>query len=286
MAGLSSALNIAKNALLNFQTATSVISHNVANVNNPSYSRQKAIETTYPPSPSPVGSIGSGSKVEKIIHYFDAFLEKNINLKKTDLGLFSASEAGLNILESLFNETQDSGLANILREFWNAWQNLANYPENYAARTQVIENGKLIAEALKSKFQGMRDLETQIGIKLKELVEKINSLSSQIAELNLQIIAMESGGKSANDLRDKRDNLIGELSQLANIQYFETKEGSYNVILGKGFNLINLGYSWKLELSGTDIYWKGSSGERVPLSSKEVESGELGGWLKLLEQLS
>ncbi|MFN3921997.1 MAG: hypothetical protein ACK4K4_06325 [Caldimicrobium sp.] len=76
MAGLTSALNIAKNALLNFQTATSVIAHNVANVNNPSFSRQKAIETTYPPSPSPVGPLGSGSKIEKIMRYFDAFLER------------------------------------------------------------------------------------------------------------------------------------------------------------------------------------------------------------------
>lgn len=286
MAGLTSALNIAKNALLNFQTATSVISHNVANVNNPSFSRQKAIETTYPPSPSPVGSIGSGSKIEKILRYFDAFLERNINLKKTDLGLFSASESGLNILESLFNESQDSGLAQILREFWTSWQNLANYPENISARTQVIENGKLLIEALKTKFQGMRDLENQIGLKLKEIIEKINSLSSQIAELNLQIIANESGGKSANDLRDQRDRLVGELSQLANIQYFETKEGAYNIILGRGFNLVNLGYSWKLALSGIDLYWIGSNGERIPLTSKEVASGELGGWLKLLEQLS
>ncbi len=286
MAGLSSALNIAKNALLNFQLATSVISHNVANVNNPAYSRQKAIETTYPPSPSPVGSIGSGSRIEKIIRYFDAFLERNINLKKTDYGLVSASEAGLNILESLFNETQDSGLSKILREFWNAWQNLANYPENLSARTQVIEYGKLITEGLKAKFQGMRDLETQIGLKLKEMVDNINRLSSQIAELNLQTIARESGGKTANDLRDQRDRLVGELSQLASIQYFETKEGAYNIILGKGFNLVNLGYNWKLEISGTEVYWVGSNGEKVPLSGKEVPSGELGGWLKLLEQLS
>ncbi|MGC8871314.1 MAG: flagellar hook-associated protein FlgK [Caldimicrobium sp.] len=286
MAGLSSALNIAKNALLNFQLATSVISHNVANVNNPSYSRQKAIETTYPPSPSPVGSIGSGSRIEKIIRYFDSFLERNLNLKKTDYGLFSASEAGLNILESLFNETQDSGLSKILREFWNAWQNLANYPENLSARTQVVEYGKLISEALSTKFQGMQDLENQIGLKLKEMVDNINRLSSQIAELNLQIIARESGGKTANDLRDQRDRLVGELSQLASIQYFETKEGAYNIILGKGFNLVNLGYSWKLQISGKDVYWVGSQGERVPLTSKEIPSGELGGWLKLLEQLS
>jgi len=286
VAGLTSALNIAKNALLNFQLATSVISHNVANVNNPSFSRQRAIETTYPPSPSPVGAIGSGSKVEKILRYFDIFLERNINLKKTDLGLFSASESALNILESLFNETQDSGLSKILREFWNAWQNLANYPENLSARTQVVESGKLIAEALKAKFQGMKDLETQIGLKLKEIVDNINRLSSQIAELNLQIIARESGGRTANDLRDQRDRLVGELSQLANIQYFESKEGAYNIILGKGYNLVNLGTYWKLGISGLEVYWIDSQGAKVPLTSREVASGELGGWLKMLEQLS
>ena len=59
MAGLIAALNIAKNALLSFQTATQVISHNIANVNNEAYCRQKPIETTLPPSPSPVGPIGT-----------------------------------------------------------------------------------------------------------------------------------------------------------------------------------------------------------------------------------
>jgi len=286
MGGLTSALNIAKNALLTFQIATQVISHNIANVNNEAYCRQKVVETTYPPSPSPVGNIGTGVKVETIKRYFDAFLERNINLKKTDYGLFSAEETGMTILESLFNDTQETGLSKILQDFWSSWQNLANYPENLAARTQVIENGKLIAEALKEKFQGMKDLQNQIGLKLKTLVDEINNLASQIAELNQQIVAQEAGGKPANDLRDQRDKLVSQLSQLANIQYFETKDGAYNIILGKGLNLVNLNYSWKLEISGTDVYWVGSNGEKIPITSEQVSSGELGGWLKLLEQLS
>jgi flagellar hook-associated protein 1 FlgK len=287
MAGLTAALNIAKNALLTFQTATQVISHNIANVSNEAYCRQKPIETTYPSSPSPAGPIGSGVKIEMIQRYFDAFLEKNINLKRTDYGLFSAEETGLTILETLFNEvTEESGLINILQNFWTAWQNLSNYPENLSARTQIIETGKLIVEALRAKFKGMQDLETQIGLKLKTIVDKINALSSQIAELNLQISAMETGGKSANDLRDQRDKLVGELSQLVSIQYFETKEGAYNIVLGKGFNLVELGKTWKLEVSGTDVYWVSTKGEKIPLTSKEVNSGELGGWLRLLEQLS
>jgi flagellar hook-associated protein 1 FlgK len=287
MAGLTATLNILKNALLTFQTATQVVSHNIANVSNETYCRQKPIETTYPSSPSPAGPIGSGVKIEMIQRYFDAFLEKNINLKKTDYGLFSAEETGLTILETLFNEVADeSGLINILQSFWTAWQNLSNYPENLSARTQITETGKLIVEALQAKFKGMQDLETQIGLKLKTIVERINALSSQIAELNLQISAMETGGKSANDLRDQRDKLVGELSQLVFIQYFETKEGAYNIVLGKGFNLVELGRTWKLEISGTDVYWVSTKGEKIPLTSKEVSSGELGGWLRLLEQLS
>jgi len=287
MAGLSAALNIAKNALLTFQTATQVVSHNIANVSNEAYCRQEPVETTYPASPSPVGPIGSGVKIERIMRYFDAFLEKNINLKRTDYGLYSAEETGMTILETLFNEVADeSGLIQILQDFWMAWQNLSSYPENLSARTQVIETGKLITEALKAKFKGLQDLETQIGLKLKTIVDRINALSSQIAQLNLQISATEVGGKSANDLRDQRDKLVGELSQLASIQYFETKEGAYNIVLGKGFNLVELGRTWNLEVSGTDVYWVSSQGERIPLTSEKVSSGELGGWLRLLEQLS
>lgn len=287
MAGLSAALNIAKNALLTFQTATQVISHNIANVNNEAYCRQKPVEITLPPSPSPAGPIGTGVKIEMIKRYFDVFLEKNINLKRTDYGLYSAEDTGMTILETLFNEVADeSGLIQILQNFWMAWQNLANYPENLSARTQVIETGKLITETLKAKFKGLQDLETQIGLKLETLVDRINALSSQIAELNFQISAMETGGRSANDLRDQRDKLVGELSQLVSIQYFETKEGAYNIVLGKGFNLVELGRSWNLEVSGTDVYWVSTEGEKIPLTSDEVSSGELGGWLRLLEQLS
>lgn len=286
MAGLISALNIAKNALLNFQLATQVITHNISNVNNENYSRQKVIETTYPPEPSFIGPIGRGAKIEKIIRYFDIFLEKNINLKKTDYGMYSAEETGLTILESYFNETNESGLLGILKDFWNAWQNLANYPESFPARSEVIEYGKLIAESLKTKFQGMKDLEDQINVKLQELVERINTLVSQIASLNQEIIAQEVGGKSANDLRDKRDQLVAELSQLVDIQYFETKEGAYNIVLEKGFNLVNLNQFWKLEVSGKGIYWIGPNNKKILITSKEITSGELGGWLRLLEQIS
>ncbi|MBX6422751.1 flagellar hook-associated protein FlgK [Thermosulfurimonas sp. F29] len=286
MAGLSSALNIAKNALLAFQTQVQVTSHNVANVDTEGYSRQKVITTPYPPSPSPVGPIGSGVKIDQIKRYFDAFIEANLNFKRSDLGLVSAEETGLRLVESIFNETGDLGLSKLVNDFFSAWQTLSNRPEGFAERRLVVEKGKLVAESLRSKFQALRDLENNIGLKLRNTVDRINDLARQIAEINLQITAAETGGHEANDLRDQRDRLVAELAKLAPIRYFENKDGAYNVILGRGFNLVDVDRAWQLEISGTEVYWVGHQGERARLTGKEIAGGELGGWLRIVEQIS
>ncbi len=286
MGGLTGALNIAKNALLAFQTGVQVTSHNVANVDTEGYSRQKVVTTPYPPSPSPMGPLGSGVKIEKIKRYFDAFLEANLNLKRTSYGLFSAEEAGMRLVESVFNETTDLGLSKLIDEFFSAWQTLSVRPEGLPERRLVVEKGKLLAESIAEKFGALKDLEKNIGVKLESVVEKINSLAQQIAELNLQITTAETGGKEANDLRDQRDRLIGELSELVSIRYFENKDGAYNVVMGKGFNLVDVDKYWELEVSGTEVYWRGHRGEFVRLTSREVSGGELGGWLKIFEQVS
>ncbi len=286
MAGISSALNIAKNALLAFQTEVHVTSHNVANVDTEGYSRQKVVLTPYPPSPSPVGPIGSGVKVDQIKRYFDAFLEANLNLKRSDLGLFSAEETGMRLVEGIFNEAGDQGLSKLLNDFFSAWQTLSNRPEGVPERRLLVEKGKLLAENLRDKFQSLRDLENNIGLKLKEVVERINDLAAHIAELNNQITAAETGGHQANDLRDQRDHLIAQLAKLAPIRYFETKDGAYNVILGRGFNLVDVDRSWQLEISGTEVYWVGHQGEKARLTGEEVAGGELGGWLRIVEQIS
>ena len=286
MSGLSSALNIAKNALLAFQTSVQVTSHNVANVDTEGYSRQKPVSTPYPPSPSPVGPMGSGVKIDQIKRYFDAFLEANLNLKRTELGFFTAEETGMRLVEAVFNEAGDLGLATILNDFFSAWQTLSNRPEGLPERRLVVEKGKLLAESISEKFRALKDLKDNVGRKIKSLVENINRLALEISELNLQITAAESGRHQANDLRDQRDRLIAELSKLVPIRYFENKDGAYNVILGRGFNLVDVDRYWKLELSGTEVYWLGHSGEKARLTSQEVAGGEFGGWLRILEQIS
>ncbi len=286
MGGLYSALNISKNALLAFQTAVHVTSHNVANVDTEGYCRQRVITTPYPPTPSVVGPLGSGVKVDQIKRYFDAFLEMNINLKRSDLGLLEAEETGLDLIQTLFNETNTQGLSSMLSDFFSAWQGLSDRPEGIPERRVVIEKGQVLAENISERYQKLIALEHNISLKLKDVIDEINDLVKQIADLNLQITAAESGLHQANDLRDQRDRLVAELSELVQIRYFETAQGAYSIVLGNGLNLVDIDNYWQLELSGGEVYWVSDSGEKVRITSKDVSQGKLGGWLRILEQIS
>ncbi len=286
MGGLYSALNISKNALLAFQTAVHVTSHNVANVDTQGYCRQKVITTPYPSTPSVVGPLGSGVKVEQIKRYFDAFLEMNLNLKRSDLGLLEAEETGFDLVQDLFNETNTQGLSSMLSDFFSAWQGLSDRPEGIPERRVVLEKGQVLAENISDKYQNLVALEHDISLKLKDVIDEINDLIKQIADLNLQITAAESGLHQANDLRDQRDRLVSELSELVQIKYFETNQGAYSIVLGNGLNLVDIDNYWQLELSGEEVYWISDSGEKVRITSEDISQGKLGGWLRILEQIS
>ncbi|AEH44340.1 flagellar hook-associated protein FlgK [Thermodesulfatator indicus DSM 15286] len=286
MAGLYSALNIAKNSLLAFQMGVQVTGHNVANVDTEGYSRQKVVNVPYPPTPGPAGPMGSGVKVEQIKRYFDAFLEANLNLKRSDLGLLSAEETGLDLIQGLFNETNPLGLSKMLDDFFTSWQGLSNRAEGIPERRVVLEKGRVLAEAISDKYQNIVNLEQNVRLKLRDVVNEINELAKQIAEINRQITAAESGLHQANDLRDQRDKLVAKLSELTQVRYFENNQGAYAVILGNGYNLVDIDSYWQLEMAGGEVYWLGHSGEKVKLTSKEVSQGKLGGWLRIVEQIS
>src|SRR5262249_52821508 len=59
-----------------------------------------------------------------------------------------------------------------------------------------------------------------------------NTIGSEIASLNKQIVVAESSGQRANDFRDRRDLLVDRLSELVQVNVTEQPSGSINVALG------------------------------------------------------
>ena len=66
---------------------------------------------------------------------------------------------------------------------------------------------------------------------MKETVDEINNLASQIAVLNGQITSAKSGGDTASSLLDKRDSLLKQLSQLVDTNVVEQETGQVTVYI-------------------------------------------------------
>lgn len=290
MAGISHVLNVAKEALLAHQLSVQVASHNVANVDTPGFTRQTLSLTTNLATPGAVGSIGGGVKGEQIKRNFDQFITQRIVTQEGVLGNLDAQQESLRIVEAIFNEAPGLALNDLLSKFWNSWQDLSDNPEVLATRQTVVQNGQLLFDHLQTMNAEIIRARSDIAINLDTAVEDVNSLSRQIANLNVEISTSEGPGRDANDLRDKRDELVKELSKFLDVSYFETKTGAYTVLLADGHPLVETESSWQVEWANNQLYWLNTTPEgettRQSVGSGAELGGKIGGWLEIRGQLT
>ena len=121
--------SITMRALMAAQKGLEVTAHNIANVNTPGYSRQRAELSTsgpimYPGINRPGGTplqLGTGVKITSIKRMRDTFLDHVYRHSTTDYGQFGAKAAGFSRIEIALNEPSDNGLSNEITEFFNSF---------------------------------------------------------------------------------------------------------------------------------------------------------------------
>ena len=263
MPGLFSGLEIGKRALMAQQLAMNTASHNIANSTTPGYSRQRVSLVASYPQDTPHGSVGTGVLADSVRHIRDLFLTEQYRGANSNQTQWETTHKTLSQIESFFNEPSGTGLAQSISDFWNAWENLATNP---TARSTVIEKTKVLVNELKQYATQLNDLQASLNSEITNRVQQINELGGQIAAINKQIVGAELAGDKANDLRDKRDLLVDNLSVLAQVRTIERPNGSLTVLLGS-MALVDGGDSLdiatKVEQSGnstvTRAVWKNTN---------------------------
>jgi len=285
MAGLTNLLNIGKVGLLAQQTSLQTTGHNISNVNTPGYSRQDVSLSAKDPTPTFIGPIGNGVEATDIVRAYDRFITQTLFGKTSEMSGLKTRLSGMQIVEGTLNEVEENGINTLLEDFWNSWDDLANNAEGMAERTTLLQRAGALSDALKDKYNTLVKFSKDIDLNIDSSIRDINQITGQIAELNVQIVAAEAGHHSANDLRDQRDQLLNRLSQLANVNYFETERGSYTVLIGQGSPLVEDDQSWNLEMREGAVNWIGSNGQKFELTTEDISAGELGGWLDIKKRL-
>jgi flagellar hook-associated protein 1 FlgK len=217
-------LEIAKRGVMVHQTALDITGHNIANVNTPGYSRQVGNMVTNRPWHSPsmngarIGQVGTGVDMQSINRIRDAFIDAQIRNEARTTGYWTGIYEGMTQVESIINEPSEEGLRAVLDQFWAAWQDVTVNPENNSTRAVVVQRGMALSDTFKHMYSQYRALQYDLNDTVAIKVDEINVLAQSIADLNYQIKVVEGAGKIPNDLYDRRDLLLDDLSSIIDIK--------------------------------------------------------------------
>ena len=231
---LNSALNIGRTALLGYQGALQVIGNNISSAGTDNYTRLT-------PQLSPlqgdtlVGNLkpGAGVALSGIQRNIDEALEGRVRLAIGSAQANDAQRTTLTRIEAAFSDASGTDIASRLTNFFNSFEELQNRPDDTATRELVLAGGTQLVGALLYARTALVDVGEDIDGQIVGLVQSADSMAGRIARLNEEITAAEAGTRGqATGLRDQRDTLLRELSQIFDVTVREQPNGALNVYIG------------------------------------------------------
>jgi len=277
--------------LLSAQRALATVSQNINNVNTEGYSRQRVELAAKAPAAMGFGFVGTGVQINSIERVFDTFVASQLRTSTASSAQFSEFYTLASRVNNLIADA-DSGLMPSMQSFFDAVQTAADDPASVAARQVLLSEGETLAARFQSLNQGLADIRDSINQTIRTEVTAINGITSALADVNRAIsIALSSGnGNSPNDLLDKRDQMVLELSKYTSVSTVEQDNGAMDIFIGSGQavvvgfdsrDLLTLNNSFDPEQVEIGL----SAGSSAVELSSQLTGGSLGGLLSFRTQL-
>jgi flagellar hook-associated protein 1 FlgK len=221
--GAFSGLNTALKGVLAQQRALDTTGHNIANVETQGYSRQEAVLTAARALQLNNGQvysgasaqIGQGVEVAEYRRLRNDFLDLQWRAQNMNGGEADARASKLMQVEAAINDSSESGLSKQLSAFYNAWSDLAANPESPAARTALYGKAQTLMAGIHSLDQTLANVDAQATNEVATLLSaggKIEQIARELNTLNEAINRSLIVNDSPNDLMDRRDLLLDQLS--------------------------------------------------------------------------
>ena len=213
-------LSIASSGIRAANAALNTTANNIANTHTDGYSRQQVTQeaadalrlfTTY-------GCAGAGVDTVAIERVRDEFYDLRFRNNNSTLGEYDIKKYYTQSIEDYLDDDGDTGFEAIFDEFMRALQDVKNNPSRRDYKAAFIASTQKLAEYFNTTAGNLQALQKDVNEEIKLRVERINSITSEIATMNKQINVVEMTGTRANQLRDKRDLLLDELSEIVDIK--------------------------------------------------------------------
>jgi len=212
-------------------------------------------------------------------------VETRLRQETLHLGYWETMREGLGQVELFFNEPSDTGINSAMDQLWDSLQDLSHSADSESVRRVVVQRAEVLVEAIKNTRNQLQGLRADLNNSVDIVINEVNVLASQIADLNNQIGKVTATGNHPNDLLDQRDVLLEQLSRLVDIEVTDD-HANMVIVTVDGVGLVQRSTAYALDTrrvpaSGYDkyeVYWR-STGSNVT-----IRSGELGATLQLRDE--
>jgi flagellar hook-associated protein 1 FlgK len=230
---INSALQVGRGAILTYQSALQIVGNNIANAGNADYTRQTAGLSAVNGTPLAEGMRpGAGVALTSLQRNIDESLENRIRAAMGAAQSADTQRRTIAQVETLYDPLTGVDVQNRLTGFFNQLSEVQNNPTDVATRDLAIAAGVSLADSLQTMRRSLTELGGSFNDEIEALVEQANSITDKIAQLNTDIVTSEANGSPASALRDQRDALLKDLSELVHISVRQQPNGSTNVYLG------------------------------------------------------
>lgn len=290
---VGSALKVGVSGLQVFQRTLSTIGHNISNSQTEGYSRQRVELATRTANASGAGFIGNGVKSTDIKRLFDQNTIDQVRSRTSAVQNFEVYHEFASQVDNLVADP-DAGLSPAIESFFAAVQEVADDPASIPAREVMLTEGEALVDRFLTMQDWFSDLQDAVNDHISTQVSVVNRLSESIADVNEQIILAKglSFGNDPNDLLDKRDRLIDELSEHINVNVLELNDGTVNVFVGNGLSLVLGTNSMELaarsnpdDPANKEIAYVDPSTNTLSSISDMLSGGDMGGVLDFRKEI-
>ncbi|WP_026988831.1 flagellar hook-associated protein FlgK [Fodinicurvata fenggangensis] len=270
---LNVALNNAFAGLRLSQAGTEVASSNIANAQDPNYSRKVLQHSSH-------AGVGlSGPYLEGVERRVADRIAQDVRgLTSQASGNETRAETAERLGELLNIDADTPRLQQLFSDFETALRDFEATPENATMANRVISTADALAKEVNHLYAQTESLEQEMRDQVGKSVEQLNDKLLEIEKLNKEVASNKASGETVGNLEDRRDSAIKEVSELVDTRVLMDDQGRAQVYTSSGTQLVGISaqqFSW----DGTSLT-KDSDDSVVTSAFKD---GDIGARLRMLD---
>jgi len=236
---MSVLINTAISGIRVSQLALATTGNNIVNANTDGYTRQSVSTATSLSIKTGAGYVGTGVLATDIFRNTEKHLVDQVNRDIAVLSDLDSYLSNISKLDNLF-AGENTNLSLSINKFFDAVRESADDPSSLLGRQLLLTESKLLLSNFSQIENRLMDQNQAINGQFDAIASSINTIASQLAEMNRAIGSTGSNSSTQlpNDLLDKRDQLVRELARYVAVDTIERSDGTIDVSIGQGQPLV------------------------------------------------